>query len=320
MEIVRGVRAKPVKVLIYGPEGIGKSTLASCFPNPLFIDTEGSTDWMDVARASDTDTWQGIMDAIDHVIAHPDICDTLVIDTADKAETRCIESVLKENGKNGIEDFAYGKGYVYLTETFQKLFNKLDEVLRRGIHVVVTAHAAITRFDQPDEMGSYDRWTLKLLKRNAPLVKEWADMVLFCNYKTTVVNVDGQGETKGRNKVQGGKRVMYSTHRPCWDAKNRFGLPEEMNMSYEAIAHVIPTNVPKPEPPAKKLTRLMDEDGVSEFEIQTLAGAKGWVSEEEAVANYSEDLVTFLVKSWETVKERIREMNDSEAVPFMEGE
>lgn len=318
MEIVRGVKAKPVKVLIYGPEGIGKSTLASHFPNPLFIDTEGSTDWMDVARASDTDSWHGILDAIDYVIAHPDVCDTLVIDTADKAETRCIEAVLKENGKKGIEDFGYGKGYVYLTETFQKLFDKLDEVLRCGIHVVVTAHASITRFDQPDEMGSYDRWTLKLLKRNAPLVKEWADMVLFCNYKTTVVNVDGQGETKGRNKVQGGKRVMYSTHHPCWDAKNRFGLPEEMNMSYEAIAHVIPTNVPKPEPPAKKLTRLMDEDGVSEFEIQALASAKGWVSEEEAVANYSEELVTFLVKSWETVKERIKDMNETESVPFEE--
>ena len=54
------------------------------------------------------------------------------------------------------------------------------------------------KFEQPDELGAYDRWELKLDKNTAPLVKEWADMVLFANYKTVVVNVDGQGALKGK--------------------------------------------------------------------------------------------------------------------------
>ena len=54
------------------------------------------------------------------------------------------------------------------------------------------------KFEQPDELGAYDRWELKLGKKTSsqisPLVKEWADMVLFANYKTYAVAVDKDGK------------------------------------------------------------------------------------------------------------------------------
>ena len=75
---------------------------------------------------------------------------------------------------------------------------------------------------------------MKLSAKTAPLVKEWADMVLFANYKTFAVKTEN-GKTKG----QGGERRMYTTHHPCWDAKNRFGLPGEMPFDYAGIAHII---------------------------------------------------------------------------------
>ncbi|MBR0283530.1 MAG: AAA family ATPase, partial [Oscillibacter sp.] len=50
LNITSGVVRRAQKVVIYGPEGIGKSTLASKFPNPLFIDTENGTQHMDVRR------------------------------------------------------------------------------------------------------------------------------------------------------------------------------------------------------------------------------------------------------------------------------
>ena len=80
---------------------------------------------------------------------------------------------------------------------------------------------------------------MKLSKGVAPMVKEWADMVLFANYKTMVVNVDGQGTQKGKNKAQGGKRVMYTTHHSCWDAKNRYNLPDEVPFTYESIRQIL---------------------------------------------------------------------------------
>ncbi|MCI8823424.1 MAG: AAA family ATPase [Lachnospiraceae bacterium] len=239
MRIIRGKLSGARKVCVYGPEGIGKSTFASHFPDPVFIDTEGSTKDMDVARMEAPSSWQMLMEQVKYVKAHPETCRTLVIDTADWAEMLCTEAVCARSQKSGIEDFGYGKGYVYLTEEFGRLLNLLQELVDIGIHVVINAHAKMRKFEQPDEMGAYDRWELKLQKQTAPLLKEWADMVLFANYKTIVVNVDGQGAQKGKNKAQGGKRVMYTSHHPCWDAKNRYELPEELPFDYREIASII---------------------------------------------------------------------------------
>lgn len=240
MEIIRGKQPCAKKVLVYGPEGIGKSTFASRFPEPLFIDTEGSTKEMDVARVPAPSSWEMLMEQVMYVKNHPDICRTLVIDTLDWAEQMCVKSICDRHGKSGIEDFGYGNGYVYAKEEFGRLLNRLEEVVRCGIHVVVTAHAQMRKFEQPDEMGAYDRWELKLGKKTtsqtSPLVKEWADMVLFANYKTFSVAVDDKGK---KRKAQGGARVMYTAHHPCWDAKNRYGLLEEMPFDYTGIAHVM---------------------------------------------------------------------------------
>ena len=95
----------------------------------------------------------------------------------------------------GIEDFGYGKGYTYLKEEFGKLLDLLEDVLHAGHNVVMTAHAQLSKFEQPDEMGQYDRWTMKTSKQVAPLIREWCDMLLFANYKTIVVK-DGDGKTR----------------------------------------------------------------------------------------------------------------------------
>lgn len=239
MEIIRGKIPGAKKVVVYGPEGIGKSTFVSKFPDPLFIDTEGSTKNMDVARTPAPSSWVMLMDQAQYVKNHPDICRTLIIDTADWAEILCTTLICDKKRLSGIEDIGYGKGYTYVQEEFGRLLNLLEEIINQGINVVLTAHAKMRKFELPDELGSYDRWEMKLSKGVASMVKEWADMVLFANYKTFVVNVDGQGAQKGKNKAQGGKRVMYTTHHSCWDAKNRYGLADEVPFDYESIRHII---------------------------------------------------------------------------------
>lgn len=236
LNITSGRIPKPQKVVIYGPEGIGKTTFAAQFPDPVFIDTEGSTYHMDVRRTPKPESWQALCTMVKEIAAHPGLCKTLVLDTADWAEMLCVSSVCAKFQKKGIEDFGYGKGYVYLQEEFGQLLNALTEVVNAGMGVVVTAHAKMRKFEQPDEMGSYDRWEMKLSKQVAPMVKEWADMVLFANYKTYVIATDKDGQ---KHKAQGGKRVMYTAHHPCWDAKNRHGLPDELPLDYGQIAQYI---------------------------------------------------------------------------------
>ncbi|MCM1024758.1 MAG: ATP-binding protein [Prevotella sp.] len=242
IKISNGIVQSKQKVVIYGPEGIGKSTLASKFPRPLFIDTEGSTNKLNVQRFEEKpSSWAMLKNYIEYVKQNPDICDTLVIDTMDWAERLCVESVLAAHGKKGIEDFGYGNGYTYAAEEIGRFLNMLQELIDKNIcNVVLTAHSQIKHFEQPDEMGSYDRYELKLGKKTtsqtSPLVKEWADMILFCNYETFAVAADKEGK---KFKGQGGQRVMYTSHHPCWDAKNRDRLPEKLPMDYAEIAHVI---------------------------------------------------------------------------------
>ena len=204
MQITRGKIPCAKKVVVYGPEGIGKSTFASKFPDPVFIDTEGSTKDMDVARLPRPSSWEMLLEEIDYVKNHPEEFKTLVIDTVDWAEQLCVNYICSKHGKSGIEDFGYGNGYVYTKEEFGRFLNQLEDVVEKGVHVVLTAHAQIRKFEQPDEMGAYDRYELKLGKKTqsqtSPLVKEWSDMLLFAKYKTYSVAADDKGK---KHKAQG---------------------------------------------------------------------------------------------------------------------
>lgn len=347
MNISTGIVAKAQKIIEYGPEGVGKTTLASQSPDPLFIDTEGSTNNMDVKRLDKPTSWSMLLQQIEWVKQNRP-CATLVIDTIDWAERLCIQHVCSVHSKTGIEDFGYGNGYTYVSEEFGKLLNRLQDLVDSGIHVVLTAHAQIRKFEQPDEMGAYDRWELKLGKKTtsqtAPLVKEWADAVLFCNYKTMSVSADGQGK---KFKGQGGKRVIYTNHHPAWDAKNRFGLPDEVDMNYQNIANIFNTvpqqapqvtnepvnnwqtndvpNVPQtppvqPEPTferapldytgiPKALVDLMQANNVLPAEIMAATESKGYYPVGTPIETYDPGYIDgVLVGAWDQVFGMIKEL------------
>lgn len=354
MNISTGVIVSAQKVVLYGSEGIGKSTFASCFPDPIFIDTEGSTKKLNVKRMDKPTSWTMLKEQIKYIIAHPELCSTLVVDTIDWAEQLCIDDICARANKKGIEDFGYGNGYVYEKEEIGRFLNLLDEVIAKNINVVLTAHAQLRKFEQPDEMGAYDRWELKLGKKTSsqisPLIKEWADMVFFANYKTvTVLN-----EKTNKIKAQGGQRVMYTTHHPCWDAKNRDGLPEEIPFDFSAISHIIPdfkkstpqpvttvdrgdfeevidntSEAPKAEKPqvkkeentplslnpkiAKPLADLMKAGNVSEKMLRETIALQGYFPESTPIENYPSDFVEYIVSIWDKVFASIKENND---LPF----
>lgn len=235
MQVISGKLQTAKKVVLYGPEGVGKTSLAAQFPSPIFIDAEGSTTELEVDRLPKPTSWQMINQQVDWAKNQIGTYKTLIIDTADWAETFCAESICAKSNKTGIEDFGYGKGYVFLKEEFGRFLNKLTDVVEVGMHVVLVAHSQIVKFEQPDEMGAYDRYQLKMSKQVSPLLKEWSDIMLFINYKTFSVAADEHGK---KHKVQGGRRMIYTTHHPAWDAKNRQGLPDELPLEYGAIAHV----------------------------------------------------------------------------------
>ncbi len=296
LNISKGRVTRAQKVAIYGSEGIGKTTFAAMFPSPLFIDTEGGTAHMDVRRIDGIETWEDLIAAVEEVAATPDICKTLVVDTMDWAERLAVDKVCRDYKLKSIEAANYGKGYVYLAETVGELLAALDSVIASGKHVVVTAHAKMRKFEQPDEQGAYDRWEMKLSKQVAPLVKEWCDMLLFLNYKTFVLTT----ETNSK-KAQGGRRVMYAAHHPCWDAKNRHGLPEEMPLDFASIAHIFGgAALAKP---ADQLRRLLADSGIDEAELQKVVSDKGHYPLDAPIDSYEEKFITgWCIRHFDQIK------------------
>lgn len=305
LKIEEGRVDRAIKTVIYGAEGCGKSTLASKFPRPLFIDTEGGTTRLNVRRIACNKSWEELIGVVKEVLTQPTLCETLVIDTADWAELLCIKSVCTKYHKANLEDFGFGKGYTYLADTFQELLNLLDLFIDKGINVTVIAHGKPRKYELPEEAGQFDKWEMKLTRQVAPLLKEWCDMLLFCNYKTFVVTTENN--TK---KATGGKRVMYANHHPTFDAKNRFDLPDELELDYKSIAHIFKkpesvkneslfepvteTNEPefKPETMQEKLLKLVAANKIEVADLQKVVAKKGQYPVTTPITEYSDEFIT----------------------------
>ena len=147
----------------------------------------------------------------------------------------------KKYKKTGIEDFGYGKGYQYLAEEFAGMLAKLTALQNSGMHIVVLAHSTIRKLELPEENGTYDHYELKCSKTVSPLIKEWADGLLFANYRTFI-----QASASGKGKAVGGKeRVLYTEHTAFCDAKNRWGLTGVLPLTFESVAGVFCSKLPK---------------------------------------------------------------------------
>lgn len=241
LKIERGKRHTPVRAVIYGTEGIGKSTLAAEFPSPVILDTEEGTHHLDVARVS-IGSWPDLRAAVAEIGSKPTEFKTVVIDSADWAERLLIEDILAESKKKSIEEFGFGKGFTLVQEGFGRFLTQCDSLIAVGLNVVFVAHSKVQRTSPPDQVDGFDRYELKLTKQTAPLLKEWCDLLAFCNYKTTT-----KEGTDGRTKAIGGKkRTLHVERAAAWDAKNRYGLDAELPMTIDSLLPIFAAPAKRP--------------------------------------------------------------------------
>lgn len=218
----------PQKVIVYGIPGIGKSTFASTWPSPIMLRTEDGAGALDVPTFPKVArTTEEITTALRSLHTGNHDFKTLIIDSLDWTEPLVWREVCEAEGKQNIEDFGFGKGYVKVDDRWRLMQRQLDALRSyKKMHIVCIAHAVAAVFDPPDS-DPYQKYSLKLHKRAAALWTEWAEQVLFLNYN---VQVQSSGkDTMKKAKAHGsGERIIYTQERPAFMAKSRWPLPESI--------------------------------------------------------------------------------------------
>lgn len=219
-------KAPPWAVLIYGTPGIGKSSWASRAPSPFFIDLEHGLDRIDCERSPLIATVKEFIDAVTYA-ASSDYA-TVVIDTADYLEKLLVSQVCETHHQGSLADFGYGRGAVYLASEWAKIVNVIMRLKARGKNVIITAHEQIQRLEDPTSEG-YDRYTLNIDKKSAPILVAAMDGVFFAHYEKTMQDRDT--DKKKKRAVATGKRLIHTVEGAAFIAKNRFGLKPTVEMA-----------------------------------------------------------------------------------------
>jgi hypothetical protein len=230
-QVKKGKVVKPYFITIFGSSGVGKSSLAAEAPNAIFACTEDGSDQLDIVRFPRIENYDMMLDAINELLTTKHDFKTFVVDSIDHLEPLLWKYVCKKNDWKSLEDGSYGKGYNEANLVWHSFFNLLKQ-LREKMNVVLICHQQVKSFNDPSKPTPYDRYELKLHKGAAALVKENCDALLFATYET-VINID---KTTKKAKAFGGEnRVMYTEYRAHHDAKNRFGLPYQLELSWKSF-------------------------------------------------------------------------------------
>ncbi len=254
-----GRRHSPPRLLIYGTEGIGKSTAAAQAPNPIFIPTEDGLDQIECSSFPLAGKLGDVEAALHSLLHEEHNFGTVVLDSADWLERLIWDVLCEQYGVTSIEkvDGGYAKGYTHALTHWRKVLDDLNGLrMKRGMCVILLAHAKVEKFEDP-EHSAYDRYSPRLHKHANALVTEWADAVLFATRKIITKTEEG-GFNRERTIAaglgkDGGERILRCVGSPACIAKNRYGLPAELPLSWPALMQALTPNHDATPDPALRL-------------------------------------------------------------------
>ncbi len=231
-EIQKTMKSEPPRIVIYGVQGIGKSSWGAIgTPNPIIIQTENGYKQINVNKWPVCKTLAMVENYIDVLIDDKHDYRTLVLDTLDGLEALIFDEVVRNYEKpvKSIASIGWSEGYELAVSHWNKILAKLDELQeKKKMMIICVAHPKIKKFNPPN-IEPYDRYELNLHEKGASRVYHWADAVLFLNYKTFTKKIEVK---KGEEITQGigeGERTIYTEERPAYLAKNRYDFPTEIS-------------------------------------------------------------------------------------------
>lgn len=249
--IQNGREARPPRIMLYGQEGIGKSSYGASAPKAIFIQTEDGLGEIECSKFPLAKILADVHATLTALQQEKHDFQTVILDSLDWAERLIFDEVCREFGVKSIEkaDGGYARGYVHALTHWRKIITSLERLRNeKGMACILIAHAKIERFEDP-ESSAYDRYSPRLHKHAAALISEWVDAVLFATRRFRT-----QKEDAGFNRertiaapvgADGGERIIRTIGGPACVAKNRFNLPAELPLSWDAFMQALTGQVQK---------------------------------------------------------------------------
>ncbi|OJH53504.1 oxidoreductase [Agrobacterium pusense] len=220
-------RADPPVILLYGVDGIGKTSLAAEFPDALYLPTEGERTPSDVELVTPgtIESFDELLDVFGELLTEEHDRKTVILDSLDGLEPLVWAATCRRIGVASIEEPGYGRGYIETDTEWNELMAAVAALTRRGICVVMLAHPEIVRFDSP-VTDPYSRYQPKLHKRANALVREKSDIVAFMNYRVSIKEKEVARQTKVAHAEGGKERQIHLVEGAGFNAKNRYSMPD----------------------------------------------------------------------------------------------
>jgi hypothetical protein len=230
---------KPPSLVLYGSAGVGKTTFGAMAPNPVFLQTEAGEGTLELSTFPLLKSFRECLESIAALIEHEHDYKTLVVDSLDHLEPLVWKVVCEQNNIDSIEKLGYGKGYVMALDLWREFLAAINTLRdRKGMAIILIAHTHIRKFESPDS-DTYDRYEIKLHQKASGLIQESVDAVMFAKHKVITKKEDkGFGNTRVRG-ISTGERVLCTTETPGFIAKNRYGLPAEIDFNWAAFEAAI---------------------------------------------------------------------------------
>lgn len=239
MQIKTTRREAPVRLLIHGPGGVGKSTFAAAAPSTVFSAAEDGLSNIDAHALPEARSWADLLAQLDYLATEPHTFKTYALDSLDWAEPLCWRAVCEKGDAKGkampnIEAFGYGKGYLVALDEWRVFLSKLEAVRRKGMAIILIAHSVRKTVKNP-QGDDYEQWQIKLHDKAAGLLKEWVDVVGFAEHEVATYENDN-GRVKG---IATGKRVLKVQPAAGYDGKTRYAMPPSLPLDWGTFAAAV---------------------------------------------------------------------------------
>lgn len=234
--ITTGPRLAPPRLLVFGPHGVGKTTFAARAPAPIVIQTEDGLGLLETPAFPLATSTAEVFEALGALYGEDHAYKTVILDSADWLDALIAKEVRATHGE---KDLAYGKDAVLIAEQWRAVLDWFNALRAKGMTVILVAHCEVKRYDPPDS-DSYERYQPKLTGRASAVVQEWADAVLFANFKTFVKSEAVTAQKSVKKALSGGERLLHTGEKPAYLAKNRYSLPETLPLDWTAFVQALP--------------------------------------------------------------------------------